>query len=259
MESNILFIVEGNNTEWNFFNRLAVSFSLKYEIYCLGANIYSLYKRMKEIDFNGNVKDILLEMHPEQQAILSKRFAFTYLIFDCDAHHPKKDDKRSIEEIISDNFIKLKEMSEYFIDETDPTIGKLYINYPMMESYRDCDDFFDDDYANTVIAISDIVNYKTVVSKRKLCRIHLDKYSKQNFELLILQNIYKLNNMFNEVWKKPNYKEYISISEVGFILDKEKNITEKEKVVSVLNTSLFMLVDFFGNKNGFYDSLNERF
>ncbi len=32
-------------------------------------------------------------------------------------------------------------MTEYFVDETDPTIGKLYINYPMMESYRDCDEF----------------------------------------------------------------------------------------------------------------------
>lgn len=255
MESNILFIVEGNNTEWNFFKRLSESFSLNYEIYCLGTNIYTLYKKMKEIEFNGNVKDILAEIHPEKKAILSKRFAFTYLIFDCDAHHPKIGDTRTIDEIISNNFLKLKEMAEYFIDETDPTIGKLYINYPMMESYRDCDDFFDNNYENAVVSISGMRNYKTAVSKRKLCRIHLDKYSKQNFESLILQNIYKLNKLANGTWEKPSYKKYVSSSEVGFVLDKEKGLTRKEKIISVLNTSLFMLVDFFGNKDGFYDSL----
>ncbi len=37
-------------------------------------------------------------------------------------------------------------MVNYFVDETDPSIGKLYINYPMMESYRDCDTFFEEDY-----------------------------------------------------------------------------------------------------------------
>lgn len=34
-------------------------------------NIYSLYKKLKEIDFNGDLKDMLIEMHPDK-----KRSAF---------------------------------------------------------------------------------------------------------------------------------------------------------------------------------------
>ena len=73
MESNILFIVEGSKCEPNFFNQLAKIFDLKFEIYCLKTNIYFLYKKMKEIDFNGDIKDILLEIHPEKRDILSKK------------------------------------------------------------------------------------------------------------------------------------------------------------------------------------------
>lgn len=63
MDVNILIIVEGSKTEPNFFNRLSDVFGLKFDIYCLETNIYSLYKKMKEIDFNGDIKDVLSEIH----------------------------------------------------------------------------------------------------------------------------------------------------------------------------------------------------
>lgn len=137
MDVNILIIVEGSKTEPNFFNRLSDVFGLKFDIYCLETNIYSLYKKMKEIDFNGDIKDVLSEIHQDKKEMLSKKFAYTYLIFDCDAHHSRKNESRTQEEIVLDNLAKLSEMAKYFIDETDPSKGKLYINYPMMESYRD--------------------------------------------------------------------------------------------------------------------------
>lgn len=56
-------------------------------------------------------------------------------------------------------------MAEYFVDETDPSVGKLYINYPMMESYRDCDDFFDENYKSTMVSLPAILSYKKDVGK----------------------------------------------------------------------------------------------
>lgn len=138
MESNILIIVEGSKTEPNFFNRLSNVFGLKFDIYCLETNIYSLYKKMKEINFNGDIKDILSEIHPDKKEMLSKKFAYTYLIFDCDAHHSRKNESRTQEEIVLDNLAKLSEMAKYFVDETDPSIGKLYINYPTKKVHT-CD------------------------------------------------------------------------------------------------------------------------
>lgn len=90
MESNILIVVEGAKTEPAFFKRLLHIFGLNFQIYCLGTNIYTLYRRMKEIEFNGDLKSILIELHPDQRELLSKKFAYTYLVFDCDVHHPKR-------------------------------------------------------------------------------------------------------------------------------------------------------------------------
>lgn len=255
MEVNILIIVEGSKTEPNFFNRLSDVFGLKFDIYCLETNIYSLYKKMKEIDFNGDIKDILSEIHPDKKEMLSKKFAYTYLIFDCDAHHSKKDESRTQEEIVLDNLAKLSEMVNYFVDETDPSIGKLYINYPMMESYRDCDTFFEDGYSLAKVSIEELSTYKNRVAKKKLSSRHIDKYTKEQFSLLILQNLYKLNIIYRKIWDKPDYDTYLKCSDSERILSEEKNLIVNEKFLSVINTSLFMITDFYGNRNGFYDGL----
>ena len=256
MESNILIIVEGSKTEPNFFNRLSDVFGLKFDIYCLETNIYSLYKKMKEIDFNGDIKDVLSEIHPNKREMLSKKFAYTYLIFDCDAHHARENETRTQEEIVFTNLDKLSEMANYFVDETDPSIGKLYINYPMMESYRDCDDYFENEYASAIVSISKLSSYKNHVAKKKLCSKHIDKYTKEQFSLLILQNLYKLNLICVQKWNKPNYKEYSSYSNSANILSEERKLATKDKVLYVINTSLFMITDYFGNRNGFYEGVN---
>ena len=210
---------------------------------------------MKEIEFNGDLKSVLIELHPEQRELLSKKFPYTYLVFDCDVHHPKKEDIRCIEEIIADNFSKLREMAEYFVDETDPSVGKLYINYPMMESYRDCDDFFDENYKSTMVSLPAILSYKKDVGKRKLSRVRVDSYTEKQFSLLVLQNIYKLNVILTDTWSKLSYEEYLIQSSAKRILLAEQDIAKRSKMLSVINTSIFILSDYFGNRDGFYDKL----
>jgi len=258
MNKKILLIVEGEKAEPKIFKKLLSEYTLDFEIYCFGTNIYSLYKIMKDNDFNVNIKDILIELQPEQRDILSNTFVYTYLIFDLDPHHTKKDDSRTIEEIVKDNIIKVKKMAEYFIDETDPTIGKLYINYPMMESYKDCDSTFDENYAFKTTKLSDIKGYKNIVSTRKMSNIRIDKYQKSDFSNLIAQNIYKLNYIFSKNWGKLKYESYLSLSEAKNLLNKQSEIINENQFVFVINTSLFIVVDYFGNKNSFYDNLFKK-
>ena len=146
-------------------------------------------------------------------------------------------------------------MAKYFIDETDPSTGKLYINYPMMESYRDCDTFFEDSYAFAKVSIEELSTYKNRVAKKKLSSIHVDKYTKEQVSSLILQNLYKLNIIHHEILGKPDYDTYLKCSDSECILSEEKNLIVNEKFLSVINTSLFMITDFYGNRNGFYDEL----
>ncbi len=256
---NILIIVEGEKTEPAFFKRLATMFDLKFEIYCFKTNIFSLYKKMKEYNFNADIKDILKEIleekHQQIPGILDMKFAYTYLIFDCDVHHPKKEETRTLKQVTSNNFSALEKMVEYFTDETDPAKGKLYINYPMMESYRDCDDFFDLNYETREALLSSLKEYKEHVGKRKLNRIHIDKYERKHFESLMLQNLFKWNKICFNLWQKPSDKDFFDKKNQSLLLGKQIEKSLNSNSVFVINTSLFLIVDFYGNRNNFYDSL----
>lgn len=256
MTKKVLLIVEGKKTEPTFFKYLnKLFFNSKFTIYSLETNIYSLYTKLKMYDFNANIADLLIELHPDKEDILKQDFAYTYLIFDCDPHHHKNEDNRSIKDIILGNFKKLRELASYFNNETDPTVGKLYINYPMMESYRDCDNFFDENYKNTTINITNIKKCKSIVDKRKLTGYSINKYTSSNFMSLILQNLYKLNYISTNNWSKPNYDQYLSMVESINILNLEEKCVKKYELIQVLNTALLLVTDYYGNRENFYDNL----
>ncbi|MCR5786853.1 MAG: hypothetical protein K6G28_04060 [Acholeplasmatales bacterium] len=260
MNKKVLLIVEGEKAEPKIFNKIQEEFNLVFDIYCFGTNIYSLYKIMEENDFNVNIKDILLEIHPEYTTLLSNNFVYTYLIFDLDPHHTKKDDTRTIEQIVCDNIKKVKKMADYFVNETDPTVGKLYINYPMIESYKCCDSFFTKKYKNEIVDINNLAKFKKYVGTKKLSNTRIDKYSKDDLIKLIIQNIFKLNYIYENKWIMPNYDSYLIESDTKNVLIQQSKIIDSMKKISVLNTSLFIIVDYYGNRNGFYDQLyNETY
>lgn len=257
----VLLIVEGEELEPGFFNRLTAVYGVNMEIYIVGTNIYALYTKMKEYNFLCNIKDVLPEVGKDLEGkaeILADNFAYTYLIFDFDAHHKtpiEREQDIEIDTIVQNNISKLSEMAEYFVDETDPSIGKLYINYPMMESFRDCDTFFDPAYRSRVITIDDLRRYKSIAGQRRLSGIALDNYTKENFSELTRLNIYKLNSMMTDRWDVPTYQQYLEIVECKKILVNQISKIQNERKVSVLNTALFVLVDYYGNQRGFYDSI----
>lgn len=250
---NILLIVEGRKTEPKFFRQIRQKFDIDYKIYCLGTNIYTLYSKIKELDFNCDIKSVLKDLHPEQAQILNNKFAYTYLIFDCDAHHPKKEDGRDIKQIVLDNLIKIKEILNYFNDETEPSRGKLYINYPMMESYKDADDFFDAQYKSATVSIDNIVNYKALVGRKKLSNKRVDSFTKEELCKLSLMNIFKLNYIVNGLWAALSYNEYKNLMETLSLYEAEKKMIDLQNEISVINTTLFLVLDYYGNQNGFYD------
>ncbi|MBP5467132.1 MAG: hypothetical protein J6Y43_06190, partial [Clostridia bacterium] len=56
-------------------------------------------------------------------------------------------------------------------------------------------------------------------------------------------------------WRKPKYNDYLEISETNTTLKKEIQFAREIEKIKVLNTSLFAITDFYGNKNNFYDNL----
>ena len=251
-----LIVVEGGRLEPRFFEQLKKVFGLNLDIYCLKYNIYLLYKKMKEMGFNGNLKDVLLEVHDteEYRELLSQNFAYTYLIFDFDPHHTEEYEKDvPLETIVENNINKVREMAEYFVDETDPTIGKLYINYPMMESFKDCDSFEDDGYLTREVDLSDIKQYKEIVGRRKMANKRIDGYSKSDFTMLTRQNVKKLGKIREVVDESIDYETYIQESNQSKVLQREIEFISSLRKIAVLNTSVFFALDYYGNKDGFYD------
>ena len=253
-KEKILIIVEGERAEADFFKQLSTVFGVRFQICCFKANIYCLYQRMKELDFNAEVKDVLREARPELSE-LDENYAYTYLVFDLDPHHTNRNETRSLLQIVKDNCGKAVEMSEYFNNESDPTVGKLYINYPMMESYRACNCVFDPDYRNEYVKIEEITRFKKYVNSKKLSGKHLKDYTREDFSALMRMNVYKLALLRKNQWQPVSYSEYCNLSESSALLDMQTSLIEAEEKIAVLNTSLFLLLDYYGNQNGFYEQI----
>lgn len=198
-KEKILIIAEGERAEADFFKQLSAVFGVRFQICCFKANIYCLYQRMKELDFNAEVKDVLREVRPELSE-LDENYAYTYLVFDLDPHHTNRNETRSLLQIVKDNCGKAVEMSEYFNNESDPTVGKLYINYPMMESYRACNCVFDPDYRNEYVKIDEISRFKKYVNSKKMSGKHLKDYTREDFSALMRMNVYKLALLRKNQW-----------------------------------------------------------
>ena len=255
-ESKTLIVVEGGHLEPVFFEQIKKVFGLNIDIYCLKSNIYLLYKKMYETGFNVNIKDVLLEIQntEENKKILSQNFAYTYLIFDFDPHHTEEYEKDiPLETIVDNNITKVREMAKYFVDETDPTIVKLYINYPMMESFKDCDSFDDEDYLNRMIGLDSVKQYKSIVGNRKMANKRVDTYTKSDFTKLTKQNVKKLEIMCSEQKTLSDYALYLRESSQTNILHYEEESVRLLKQIAVLNTSVFFALDYYGNKSGFFD------
>ena len=250
-----LVIVEGEKTEKEYFSELASRLKLKFDIIPFKANIYELYSIMKKNDFNLNIKDILIEKFPFRKDDLSGEFAYFYLVFDLDLQHHLSNERRRKEEILSYNLLIVNEMTQKCINETDPTLGKLYVNYPMFESFRCCDSFFDDNYKNEYVKIDEVKKFKNYCSNKKLAGVSVSNYSEGNFIKITKQNIYKLNYMYNNLWARLLYANYLLLSDQTKILLVQIKSIEEHSQIAVLNTSVFLILDYFGEK--YFNSLSD--
>lgn len=246
-----LLIVEGARLEPRLFKQLAFLYEMQVEIIPFRANIYQLYRKLEEYGFDYDVKQALYEQNPsdEVKAILSQRYAYTYLIFDCDAHDcGKQHDNEPLPDVnvvVASNYVRLEKMLHYFTNETDPDRGKLYVNYPMMESFRDADAFYDTSYADRKVAFVDLVRYKEMVGKRKLAGFHIDDLSRDNADALIRMSLCKMSKMVLGDWQLPDADIYMGMDVQKAIFYAQRAL-EGESLMDVINTSILLPVDYLG-------------
>ena len=178
----ILFVFEGKDDKTYFESIKRLFFPEKSETFVCtyNSNIYSLYTKLKNHDaLNGKLevdtvsvfKEILTEKGDNTlKDIREDEVSEIYLFFDYDF----QEKSRTLEE----NNKRLSEMLEYFTDETSN--GKLYINYPMVESLRYTKELPDNDYWHYTVSRQKCQedNFKH--------QVHEFSFYKSNLEYLVL-------------------------------------------------------------------------
>lgn len=125
--SKILMLVEGAKTDVKLMSKLLDMYGISdnHELVSYNTNIYELYREMFS-DGDPDAIDLLQllkerEYDENKKKIFDERYSDILLIFDLDP----QDHLFSVH--------KIMEMAEYFNESSD--MGKLYINYPMINSY----------------------------------------------------------------------------------------------------------------------------
>lgn len=154
----ILFVFEGQEREPNLYKTIERLYFPKENnnIVCsFGNNLYALYKEIKsfggDCDIVAVMKDKLADRGEELLAnVKSSDFSEIYLFFDYDFQH----EQLPLDEINR----RVNEMLELFDEETEN--GKLYINYPMIESIRYTQELPDDNYVGYVVTRDECKSFK---------------------------------------------------------------------------------------------------
>lgn len=155
------------------------------DIWIYGTNIYRLYDDIEkeygsgwaeegddiDLPFVISKKKHLNLLHYKQD------FTNIILVFDYERHDSSFSER------------KIMEMQSCFVDAAD--MGKLYINYPMIESYQHLRELPDDDYGERKIPVSlqpgkqykALVNRETVIGKIVEFPHRMDDLLKKQYEI----------------------------------------------------------------------------
>ena len=231
--SKILVIVEGEKTDVKLMQKLfdIYGISESHQIISYSTNIYSLYQEMFK-DGDPDSMDLLQllkekESDERRKQIFDERYSDILLIFDLDPQDPLY------------NREKISEMLEYFNESSD--MGKLYINYPMVEAFYHMTDIPDEDYPSYVVSMDELKE------KRYKKRVNLENrnhdYTKfainrAECNIVIKQNIEKANMLIGKQSDRDAYNDDLKI------LSRQLLELERNKRIYVLCTCAFYIADY---------------
>ncbi|MBQ4536909.1 MAG: hypothetical protein II994_04760 [Lachnospiraceae bacterium] len=240
----IALIYEGIKTEKNLFDNLTRNFfEEQAEVMILSlpadGNIYMLWTRLKEDDFETDLLSVLKEMNSDVAELLRNvdmtDFSEIYLFFDYDGHN------NNIPQKFKDIDV-LAEMLDTFNNETE--FGKLYISYPMIESLKDIS-FCEQNYNTFYLPLADCANYKEIVGGASdysdFRNISKEMWyaacnaSRRRASLIVL---------FKE---KSNFSEFVKgVTQEKIYTSLKYNFIQNNNQLGVLNSVPLFLIEYYG-------------
>ena len=243
----ILFVFEGGKAEPLVFDSLAKLFLTDEEVRVVTCkhDLPTLFSRLKNNDF-----DLFRSLPFEENGIeipedrrMDTMFSQIFLFFDYDFQNSIGLEK--VNEI-------LEEMLDYFDDETEN--GKLYVNYPMIESLKYTKEMPDEEYFKYKVSRTICAEHKfkglaegfAYADAKQYRFIDLMKTPsaevKRNWDLLSNQNVQKANYLCNGQNEMPTRKDDVSQEKI-FAAQKEKYV-DTDDSVAILNSFPIFLFEY---------------
>lgn len=238
--NTIVFIVEGEVRELDiFYNIQSVFFpgkNISMIVLPAGQNIYMLWKKLKDDDFQTDVIELIREnpinSKNDIQMIDRSSISEIYLFFDCDPQHNSN--------FIDDGASTLQDMLNTFDNETD--LGKLYISYPMAEALRDISGDACASIDSCYVKSEDCHDYKRKSSKNKETD-QFKKYSKDIWCIIMsifVKRVCCLNGINSLDF--DSYRDYVTPIK---IFDYEKTLYKNKSALFILSAFPEFLLDYF--------------
>ena len=229
----ILILVEGEKTDLKLMEKLLHIYGIdkRHQVVSYNTNIYALYNTMfrdadpDDLDILQHLKEH--EKDPSKKAIFDERFSDVLLVFDLDPHDPQY----SSEKILA--------MASFFVESSD--MGKLYLNYPMIEAFYHMKSIPDPDYKNYIVTMNELKDgtYKSRVNAEN--RNHdYTKFAvdKNESDIVISQNLEKARNIVDS-------SEFVPVT--MDILKAQLYMIEQQEVLHILCTCAFYIPDYNPN------------
>lgn len=243
-KKKVALIYEGVKTEENLFRNLQENFfDEKAELVIMtlpaDGNIYMLWNRLREDDFETDVISVLKEMNADiakrLENISVEDFSEIYLFFDYDGHNdniPMEFRGRDV----------LAEMLMTFNNETE--LGKLYISYPMIESIKEIS-IKNQDYTTLYLPLEECADYKQrvggvsdygdfrYITKEMWCTAC--EASRKRACLIVLLR------------SSCSYQEFIEeLSQEKIYEAQKEHYIARNKMIAILNSVPLFLLEYYG-------------
>lgn len=227
----ILFLVEGAKTDLTLMKKLLDLYGISsdYQIVSYNTNIYDLYKKMF-LDDDPNTLDLLQvlkehEIDETKKKIFDKHYSDIILVFDLDPQAPSYSPEKIIQ------------MASFFNESSDN--GKLYLNYPMIESFYHMKSIPDPEYNSYTVSLDELKQKSYKAKVKQICRIPYRNFAKTRSECntIISQNLQKAHKIINQTGSSLS-------TDTADILAAQLSLLEGNRQLYVLCTCIFFIPDY---------------
>lgn len=232
-----LFIVEGEKGEPALIEKLFSTFlpaETTFECYSYNTNLHDLAEHIEtyypDLDDYVDILAILREKETDKSKkdLLSATYTDIFYIFDFEPQNHTL------------HFNTIAKLFNHLNDSTDQ--GKLFINYPMLESYKHLSEMPDHAFQNRTVSLDACLNYKQLVGKESAYQ-DLRAMNYQTLTSMIAHHLRKANHILTDNYELPEKDTFLGWNHKT-IFERERTFTEHEKRVFVLNTCGFVIVDY---------------